>query len=57
MVSDKAFKKHAKAYADDEALFFKDFSAVIAKLFELGVPSANFVTSDPWFLGAEEKKA
>ncbi|KAJ7723543.1 heme peroxidase [Mycena metata] len=48
VVSDKGFKKFAQAYADDNELFFKDFSAVVAKLFELGVPTQQFVSSDPW---------
>ncbi|KAJ7680685.1 heme peroxidase [Mycena polygramma] len=48
VVSDKSFKKFAKAYADDNDLFFKDFSAVVAKLFELGVPTQQFVASEPW---------
>lgn len=38
LVSDKAFKQWVDKYAKDEELFFKDFSAVIVKLFELGVP-------------------
>ncbi|KAI0049939.1 class II peroxidase, partial [Auriscalpium vulgare] len=49
LVQDKAFKKWVQAYAADEELFFKDFSAVVARLFELGVPSAQFVSSEPWF--------
>ncbi|KAK7033326.1 peroxidase [Favolaschia claudopus] len=50
VVTDKSLKKYAKAYADDNELFFKDFSAVIAKLFELGVPTQQFATSEPWFM-------
>ncbi|KAJ7272089.1 cytochrome c peroxidase [Mycena haematopus] len=50
VVSDKSFKKFAKAYADDNDLFFKDFSAVVSKLFELGVPTQQFVTSEPWVM-------
>jgi cytochrome c peroxidase len=41
LVSDKSFKQYVDKYAKDEALFFKDFSAVITKLFELGVPFAE----------------
>ncbi|KAG9236494.1 mitochondrial putative cytochrome c peroxidase [Amylocarpus encephaloides] len=41
IVSDKAFKEWAVKYAKDEELFFKDFSNVIVKLFELGVPFAE----------------
>lgn len=50
LVQDKSFKKYAKAYAQDQDLFFKDFSAVVAKLFELGVPTQQFATSEPWTL-------
>ncbi|KAJ7694257.1 heme peroxidase [Mycena olivaceomarginata] len=58
IISDKGFKKFAKAYADDNDLFFKDFSAVVAKLFELGVPTQQFVASEPWLLKTldEQKK-
>jgi cytochrome c peroxidase len=58
LTQDKSFKKYAKAYAEDQDLFFKDFSASLAKLFELGVPSANFVSSDPWTMkNVDETKA
>jgi len=38
LVQDKEFKKWVQKYAADNDLFFKDFAAVITKLFELGVP-------------------
>lgn len=41
LVSDKSFKQYVQKYAADEELFFKDFSNVILKLFELGVPFAE----------------
>jgi cytochrome c peroxidase len=41
LVSDKSFKSYVEKYAKDEGLFFKDFAAVITKLFELGVPFAE----------------
>jgi len=50
LTQDKSFKKYAKSYADSEELFFKDFSAVVAKLFELGVPTEQFTTKEPWVL-------
>ncbi|KAJ7187880.1 heme peroxidase [Mycena filopes] len=58
VISDKGFKKYAQAYADDNELFFKDFSAVVAKLFELGVPTQQFVASEPWTMKTldEQKK-
>jgi cytochrome c peroxidase len=37
-VQDKKFKEWVVKYARDNDLFFKDFSAVVTKLFELGVP-------------------
>ncbi|EIW79236.1 cytochrome c peroxidase [Coniophora puteana RWD-64-598 SS2] len=57
MVSDKSFKKYAKAYAEDNDLFFKDFSAAFSRLLELGVPTAQFTSSAPWEMGnADEQK-
>jgi cytochrome c peroxidase len=47
LISDKTFKQHVIQYAKDEALFFKDFSAVITKLFELGVPFAETTEQGP----------
>ncbi|CAG8952652.1 hypothetical protein HYFRA_00009760 [Hymenoscyphus fraxineus] len=44
LVSDKSFKQWVEKYAKDNDLFFKDFSAVITKLFELGVPFAENAT-------------
>ncbi|KOS21196.1 Cytochrome c peroxidase [Escovopsis weberi] len=41
LVQDRAFRPWVEKYAKDEALFFTDFSAVIVKLFELGVPFAE----------------
>jgi cytochrome c peroxidase len=38
LIKDKDFRKHVEKYAKDNDAFFKDFSAVIVKLFELGVP-------------------
>jgi len=48
LTQDKSFKKFAKAYADSNDLFFKDFSAVVSKLFELGVPTQQFVATEHW---------
>lgn len=38
LVQDKAFRKWVEVYAKDQDAFFRDFSAVVTKLFELGVP-------------------
>ena len=38
MKQDKSFKKYVETYAGDKKKFFEDFSVVVAKLFELGVP-------------------
>lgn len=38
LVQDKKFKEWVQKYAADNDLFFRDFSAVVVKLFELGVP-------------------
>lgn len=48
LVTDKSFKKWTKAYAEDQDLFFKDFSAVVAKLFENGVPTSQWASPEPW---------
>ncbi|KAK3942742.1 heme peroxidase [Diplogelasinospora grovesii] len=41
LVQDKKFRPWVEKYAADNDLFFKDFSAVVTKLFELGVPFAE----------------
>lgn len=41
LIKDKSFKPHVVKYAENEELFFKDFAAVLTKLFELGVPFAE----------------
>lgn len=38
LVKDPVFKKHVERYAKDDGAFFKEFSDVLVKLFELGVP-------------------
>ncbi|CAE6439131.1 unnamed protein product [Rhizoctonia solani] len=42
LVQDKKFKPWVQKYADDQDLFFKDFTEVVVRLFELGVPSSQF---------------
>ncbi len=41
LIQDRAFKKWVQTYAKDNDQFFKDFSAVVTTLFELGVPFAE----------------
>ncbi|KAI5779533.1 heme peroxidase [Geopyxis carbonaria] len=38
LMKDKEFKKHVERYAKDQDVFFDEFSKVVCKLFELGVP-------------------
>ena len=38
LVKDKKFKQWVEKYAKDNDLFFRDFSNVVMRLFELGVP-------------------
>ena len=38
LIKDPTFKKHVERYAEDGQVFFKEFSDVIVKLLELGVP-------------------
>jgi len=57
LTQDKSFKKYAKSYADDQDIFFKDFSAVVSKLFELGVPTEQFPTSEPWIMKSLDEQS
>jgi len=41
IVKDKGFRPHAERYAKDQGEFFRDFSDVLVKLFELGVPFSS----------------
>lgn len=43
IIKDKSMRVWAEKYAKDQDLFFHDFSKVIVKLFELGVPFASGV--------------
>ncbi|EIN11520.1 heme peroxidase, partial [Punctularia strigosozonata HHB-11173 SS5] len=57
LTQDKSFKKYAKAYAQDQDLFFKDFADVVSRLFELGVPQAQFVSSEPWLMKKTDEQS
>ncbi|KAF8800184.1 cytochrome c peroxidase [Phlegmacium glaucopus] len=57
LVQDKSFKKFAKAYAESQELWFKDFSNVVSRLFELGVPTEQFVTPEPWIIPTIDEQA
>lgn len=46
LVQDKEFKKWATKYANDQELFFKDFSSAFTKLLELGV---SFEANTPYW--------
>lgn len=50
LVQDKKFRPHVERYAKSNDEFFKDFSAVIVTLFELGVPFAAGSESQRWNL-------
>ncbi|KAG5639032.1 hypothetical protein H0H81_007645 [Sphagnurus paluster] len=56
LVQDKSFKKYAKAYAQDSELFFRDFASVVSRLFELGVPTQQWVTPEPWIMKSLEEQ-
>jgi len=47
LIKDKELRRHVEVYARDSERFMKDFSSVIMRLFELGVP----------FQGGEERMA
>jgi len=57
LVSDKAFKKYALEYAKSQDVFFRDFAAAFSKLMELGVPTSQFVTQEPWIMSNLDEKA
>lgn len=48
LVQDKKFKPVVQAYAADNDVFFKDFSAAVLKLFELGVPFTAGTENERW---------
>ncbi|KAL8349838.1 hypothetical protein RB598_005275 [Gaeumannomyces tritici] len=48
LIQDKQFLPWVKKYAADSDLFFKDFSNVVLKLFELGVPFAQSSENQRW---------
>jgi cytochrome c peroxidase len=50
LVQDKKLKPYVEKYAKDNDAFFKDFSAVILRLFELGVPFAEGTENQRWNL-------
>lgn len=52
LITDKSFKQWVTTYAKNNDLFFKDFSKVIVKLFELGVPfdeKTEYMTFKPTY--------
>ncbi|TDL15306.1 heme peroxidase [Rickenella mellea] len=56
LTQDKSFKKFAKAYADNQEVFFQDFSKAFSKLLELGVPQSQFVSTEPWELKTTDEQ-
>lgn len=48
LVQDKSFKPWVEKYAKDNDAFFKDFSSVVLRLFELGVPFAQGTENQRW---------
>jgi cytochrome c peroxidase len=48
LVQDKKFRVWVQKYAANDDLWFKDFSASLVKLFELGVPFAPGSDADRW---------
>jgi len=57
IVQDKEFKKWAKVYADSQEKFFADFAKYFSELLELGVPRAQFVSSEPWIMKTIEEQS
>ncbi|KAF9568162.1 cytochrome c peroxidase [Agrocybe pediades] len=56
LVQDRSFKKYAKQYAESQDLWFKDFSSAVSRLFELGVPTSQWVSSEPWIMPTVEEQ-
>lgn len=48
LIQDKKMKPFVEKYAKDSDAFFKDFSAVLTKLFELGVPFPESTENQRW---------
>jgi cytochrome c peroxidase len=48
LIQDKKFRPYVEMYAKDNDAFFKDFSAVILRLFELGVPFVQGTENQRW---------
>lgn len=48
LVEDKKFKPWVQKYAKDNDAFFQDFSSVVLRLFELGVPFAAGTENSRW---------
>lgn len=48
LVQDKKLKPFVEKYAKDNDAFFKDFSDVVLRLFELGVPFAQGTENSRW---------
>lgn len=53
LIKDKGFRPHVERYAKDNDAFFKEFSDVIVKLFELGVPFTTGEDSRMTFKASE----
>jgi cytochrome c peroxidase len=50
LIQDKKMLPYVQKYAKDNEAFFKDFSAVVLKLFELGVPFPEGTENSRWVL-------
>lgn len=37
-------------------LFLLSFAAVVSRLFELGVPTEQFASADPWIMKSSDEK-
>ncbi|EMD37695.1 class I heme peroxidase [Gelatoporia subvermispora B] len=55
LVQDKSFRKFAEQYARDQDLWFKDFANSVSRLFELGVPTSQWVSSEQWIMKSSDE--
>jgi cytochrome c peroxidase len=56
LTEDKKFRPIAKKYAEDQDVFFRDFSKYFSTLLELGVPEKNFAGKEKMFLKTIEEQ-
>jgi len=57
LIQDKKFREWVTKYAKSQDLFFQDFSKAFSTLLELGVPSTQFASPEPWILSTVDEQS